>query len=72
MWAIADLIISNRELVASTANTQASHLNLNFSNITVSKTPNIRQKQNILRFVIFLKKLEGSYSSNILYHNTVG
>jgi hypothetical protein len=72
VWAIADLIISNRELVASTANTQASHLNLNFSNITVSKTPNIRQKQNILRFVIFLKKLEGSYSSNILYHNTVG
>ena len=57
MWAMADLIINRRLLVARIANTQASHLNWNFLSITVSNIPSTRQKQNTDRFVnrIFLK-----------------
>jgi hypothetical protein len=55
VWAMADLSISKRLLVARVANTHASHLNWNFLSITVSKIPRIKQKQNTDRLVIFLK-----------------
>ena len=78
VWAIADLIINRRLLVASVANTQASHLNWNFSNITVSKIPSMRQKQNTDRLVnrIFLKSwrvvIPAKYYTRITHVNMGG